>query len=651
MMSRHRDMMRFVLGTLGIDEGNTFEGDYRARLERLMAVNGLHSVIYSNVCPTSPDGRTPTLPRRLYFSVREGNIAVTELAQGDVAQLTGIGYLNRASHYLVVQDSEGDWSVHDRKIDAEFAHPCGEWKKVGEAGLPNPIFRQVYHELVEAGYSEQPPKEGRDKLFSQVANAVQRQVNKAFYAEVRLRVDIHQLDADGKETNHFIAINDEDVSAYDIRLDITLDADGRPTIRHHAKDSYLQGFVSKWQREAEARGYDPKEVDIEAIRKEVLADFTSAATEQSFFNHFIQEARGLFTSAVAGYVEGVQATQKVTQHVWAEGTVNESTWHSAGELASEHQEWPPYMRLAPVVGGATNGIVDEIVGIPMAIRGLYDLATDDDQREALLGLFSKEGLNLLVESIGEEIDNIREDVQVREHFAAKTTVSVGSMMMGTGLFVKAGKIKELLDLITEKLRKYADPKTLDRLEELKKGNRNKFDEVEIQKFVDGLDEDLLHEILEEATLLGLTKGKPLSFGEIQALWKRGNDFNLSARADASYVHEVWLYHPKKVYPNGHKNAGSPQRFRLDSWDGVEGKIVSRKATNLDEITKETFERYVKEISEKYPVGSKLANPRHGDKLTGSYYLEIPESNSSFGKLTEYRELASKYNIEIIFRPE
>jgi len=647
-MTRHSDMMRFVLTTLGIDEKDTFEGDYRARLERIMAANGLRTLIYSNVCSSPPDGGLPSFPRRLHFTSSEGSIAVSELAQGDVAKLTGIGFLNKSIHYLAAQDNEDDWSVHDRKIDAEFAHPCGKWKQITREGLPNEIYRQVYYEMLEAGYSEQPPKDGQDKLFSKVANAVQRQVNKAFYADVKLRVDIRQLDADGKEKGLFIAINSEDVGAYEVKLDITLDVDGEVTIGHGTKEGYLREFVEGWQKEVSDRGYEPEEISVEKLRQQVRDDFASEETRQNFYTRFI---RGLLTDAVANYVEGVQATQKVSKHIWAEGTINESTWHSTGEMANEHGEWPPYIQLAPVVGGATNGIVDEIVGIPMAIRGLYDLATDDDQREALLGLFSKEGLNLLVESIGEEIDDIREDVQVREHFAAKTTVSVGSMMMGTGLFVKAGKVQELLDLLTEKLRKYVDPKTLERLEELKKGNRNKFDEVEIQKFVDGLDEDLLHDILEEATLLGLTKGKPLSFGEIQALWKRGNDFNLSAKADASYVHEVWLYHPKKVYPNGHKNAGSPQRFRLDSWDGIEGKIVSRKATNLDEITKETFERYVKEISEKYPVGSKLANPRHGDKLTGSYYLEIPESNSSFGKLTEYQELASKYNVEIIFRPE
>ena len=42
----------------------------------------------------------------------------------------------------------------------------------------------------------------------------------------------------------------------------------------------------------------------------------------------------------------------------------------------------------------------------------------------------------------------------------------------------------------------------------------------------------------------------------------------------------------------------------------------------------------------------------GKVLEGKHYLEIPESNESFGKLQEYIDLAkNKYNIEIIFRPE
>lgn len=205
-----------------------------------------------------------------------------------------------------------------------------------------------------------------------------------------------------------------------------------------------------------------------------------------------------------------------------------------------------------------------------------------------------------------------------------------------------------------KIRKYADPKTIEWFEKLKKTKWNKVNDAELQKFFAGLDEDLIADLQQEALELAAERGQQLTFKEIQVLWKRGNDFNTRAKLDEAYLrNEIWLEHPSKLYPKGHKNAGNPKRFRLDSWDpDGAGKIVSRKATDLDKIKPETFERYLKEIEEKYPIGSKPANSTYGDKLNGDYYLEIPESNSSFEKIVEYQEIAvDKYNVTIIFRAE
>ncbi len=115
--------------------------------------------------------------------------------------------------------------------------------------------------------------------------------------------------------------------------------------------------------------------------------------------------------------------------------------------------------------------------------------------------------------------------------------------------------------------------------------------------------------------------------------------------------EIWMTHPTKVYPKGHKFAGKPKRFRLDSWDKGAGMIVSRKATNLAEINKDTFIKYCNEISEKYPPGSKIANSEIGDKLYGKYYLEIPDTNLKFDKIDEYKKIAENLSVELIFKPE
>lgn len=57
-----------------------------------------------------------------------------------------------------------------------------------------------------------------------------------------------------------------------------------------------------------------------------------------------------------------------------------------------------------------------------------------------------------------------------------------------------------------------------------------------------------------------------------------------------------MTYPTKKYPKGHKFEGKPRRYRLDSWDiNGDGKIVSRKATDLDKIKTRTFENYCRKI--------------------------------------------------------
>lgn len=77
------------------------------------------------------------------------------------------------------------------------------------------------------------------------------------------------------------------------------------------------------------------------------------------------------------------------------------------------------------------------------------------------------------------------------------------------------------------------------------------------------------------------KKRKLTWEEVKALFKRGNDFNRKARIEYPY-NEVNLL----------------DRKRLDSY--IPGKeIVSRKATTLSEIKFETFENYLKELTTKY----------------------------------------------------
>jgi hypothetical protein len=88
------------------------------------------------------------------------------------------------------------------------------------------------------------------------------------------------------------------------------------------------------------------------------------------------------------------------------------------------------------------------------------------------------------------------------------------------------------------------------------------------------------------------KTKP-SWSEIQALFKRGNDFNKKARTEYGddYV-EIVL-----------KGVDGKPGKRLDTYlppkDGNPGQIISRKATTLSAIKPSTFKSYLSELVNKY----------------------------------------------------
>jgi hypothetical protein len=123
---------------------------------------------------------------------------------------------------------------------------------------------------------------------------------------------------------------------------------------------------------------------------------------------------------------------------------------------------------------------------------------------------------------------------------------------------------------------------------------------------------------------------------------RGNAFNKKAER------EQW-------YPYNEVSLGNGKR--LDSYDPLRKEIVSRKATNLEEIELSTFEGYLQEMRNKYAAGTPINSPKYspnldGKVLEGKQILEIPSSNQSFDRIQEYVDLAkNKYNIELRFKPE
>ena len=115
-----------------------------------------------------------------------------------------------------------------------------------------------------------------------------------------------------------------------------------------------------------------------------------------------------------------------------------------------------------------------------------------------------------------------------------------------------------------------------------------------------------------------------------------------ARAKFYPFNEVYLEAPKKAI---NLSEGSPikhQYVRLDSYNPHTGEIVSRKYTQLSEVSEETAIRYLKELSDKYAPGSIIADVpsnrtglnkgifevNQGRDLKGKMILEVPVQKKS-----------------------
>ena len=114
------------------------------------------------------------------------------------------------------------------------------------------------------------------------------------------------------------------------------------------------------------------------------------------------------------------------------------------------------------------------------------------------------------------------------------------------------------------------------------------------------------------------------------------------RAKFYPFNEVYLEAPKKAINLPEGAPTKHQYVRLDSYNPHTGEIVSRKYTQLSEVSEETAIRYLKELSDKYAPGSIIADVpsnrtgvnkgifelNQGDKLKGQMILEVPVQKKS-----------------------
>ena len=168
-------------------------------------------------------------------------------------------------------------------------------------------------------------------------------------------------------------------------------------------------------------------------------------------------------------------------------------------------------------------------------------------------------------------------------------------------------------------------------------------DIEKTKFLkrlQGFKDDVLRELdADEQALKEFVNSLKSDAKSEQAWLKRmmeGIRFN-KERAEFYPFNEVYLEAPKK----GKKVAGeSPAKHkyvRLDSYDPQKGEIVSRKKTQLYEVSEETAIRYLKELKDKYAPGTIIADVpsnktgvnreifkvNQGRDLKGQMILEVP----------------------------
>ena len=110
-----------------------------------------------------------------------------------------------------------------------------------------------------------------------------------------------------------------------------------------------------------------------------------------------------------------------------------------------------------------------------------------------------------------------------------------------------------------------------------------------------------------------------------------------ARAKFYPYNEVYLEAPKKATNLPEGSPTKHQYVRLDSYNPHTGEIISRKYTQLSEVSEETAIRYLKELSDKYAPGSIIADVpsnrtgvnkgifdvNQGRDLKGKMILEVP----------------------------
>ncbi|MCB0497335.1 MAG: hypothetical protein KDC79_14435 [Cyclobacteriaceae bacterium] len=277
--------------------------------------------------------------------------------------------------------------------------------------------------------------------FDNIITEINNKLNVDFFSDVKVAVNLSN--SSGRTETLLTKGLDAKANA-EILIDIYVDEiNNKAYLSIDASDEFLSEYVSVRQQDADARGI---QVDVEGLRKQVLEDLESAVTH-NLFSNFCQSVKSIFSESIGAFVEVVQTTQKASKTIWRDGQMDQGHWFSG---APDHDEWPGYAHMHPLIAGPADGLIDEVTGIPVAIRSIYDIMTDSEQREAFKQIFTSEGVSALIDGLSEELSATISDTEKLEHAGGKTVVSVASMFM-TGGISKSGKGTSLLLEMLEKV--------------------------------------------------------------------------------------------------------------------------------------------------------------------------------------------------------
>jgi hypothetical protein len=325
------------------------------------------------------------------------------------------------------------------------------------------------------------------------------------------------------------------------------------------------------------------------------------------------------------------------KNVWDNGEINRSTWHSTD---SEHREWPAYSRFQPLIGGGTDGVIDEIVGIPMAIKGVYGIMTDEEQTQAFLGIFSEEGFKQLWQGIKSEASDIANDSDRAQHFGSKTTVQAATMFVPGLQITKAGAVTVVLKKMSDGLSTLLNPKVIEILEQLKNANKYKPEILKaIKSFIKEIDPKVLDKLSKIPNFDKILVDMAQMWSKYQGgkfvlehLSKKGDDFLITITTFEGKIDDATNFVADVVRRNGNKIIGY---LEYKSW-----KVSSFKYLHGEQSIKQ-FKNYLQNgnfeyIFDKNKLLKEVADPERFvkeqfQKVFKNHVENIWKINTDFAK--------------------